>query len=278
MSGAAATVDAQGQPIPEEYRVGAEQLANLSARLIEHLKVRTLPIGMKRFRSQDEFEAVRGLRRPKAGRFYTTCQLVTQARVAGFTLGIAAENVRPGGNCGGVMGLDMPDEACLSGEHMDGVWFQNRAAAKAHQDTMPRAPYDDGAWIGTVVSPLRAGRLDPPDIVLFYATPGQTILFVNGLQWKRYRRYDMTITGESACADSWGRALLMNDTSISVPCFAERRYGGVADDEMLLAMPPHEFARGVEGLAGLSKVGLRYPIMPYGSQADPSEGMAASYG
>ena len=38
-----------------------------------------------------------------------------------------------------------------------------------------------------------------------------------------------------------------------------------------------EEARGIEGLQGLSKAGLRYPIMPYGPQADPGEGMAKSY-
>ena len=43
-------------------------------------------------------------------------------------------------------------------------------------------------------------------------------------------------------------------------------------------MPPDEFARGIEGLEGIGKVGLRYPIVPYGPQADPSEGMARSYG
>ena len=110
-----------------------------------------------------------------------------------------------------------------------------------------------------------------------HPAPGQIILFVNGLQWKRYKRYDMTITGESACSDSWGRALATKETSISIPCFAERRYGGVADDELLIAMPPDEFVRGIEGLEGLSKVGLRYPIVPYGPQADPSEGMSRSY-
>lgn len=134
-----------------------------------------------------------------------------------------------------------------------------------------------GRYSALVASPLRRGRLDPPDIVLFYATPAQTILFVNGLQWKRYKRYDMTITGESACSDSWGRALSTKETSISIPCYAERRYGGVAEDEMLLAMPPDEFARGIEGLHGLAKSGLRYPIPPYGSQMDPSFGMGASY-
>ena len=43
-------------------------------------------------------------------------------------------------------------------------------------------------------------------------------------------------------------------------------------------MPPDEFARGIEGLEGIAKVGLRYPNVPFGSQADPSEGMAKSYG
>ena len=255
--------------------VGADELKQLAGTLTDLLKLRTFPIGMKQFESLEEMEKIPGLRRPKAGRFHTTCQLVTQARIAGFTLGITAENVRPQSNCGGVVGMDLPDAQTLSGERMDGVWFQNREAAAAHQAHMPRQTH--GRYVGTVVSPLRSGRLDPPDIVLFYGNPAQTILFVNGLQWKRYRRYDMSITGESACADSWGKALLTKDTSISIPCYAERRYGGVADDEMLIAMPPHEFARGVEGLQGLSKVGLRYPIPPYGSQMDPGEGMSVSY-
>ena len=174
------------------------------------------------------------------------------------------------------MGIDMPDEGTLSGEQMMGVWFENQEAAKAHQDGMTRQVY--GKFVGTVCSPLRSGRLDPPEIVLFYGTPGQIILFVNGLQWKSYKRYDMSITGESACSDSWGKALRTKETSISIPCYAERRYGGVADDELLIAMPPDEFACGIEGLEALSKNGLRYPIPPYGADADPSEGIGKSYG
>ncbi len=247
----------------------------LAGKLLELLKIRTLPIGMKQYRGREEMETVPGLRWPVEGRRHTTCQLVGQSRMAGFTLGVMAENVRPHSSCGGVMGIDQPSEACLSGEHMDGVWFENREAARGHQDGMPRVPF--GNFTGTVISPLRAARLDPPDIVLFYGTPGQIILFVNGLQWKRYKRYDMSITGESACADSWGRALATRETSISIPCSAERRYGGVADDELLIAMPPHELARGIEGLEGIAKVGLSYPIVPFGPQANLSEGMAKSY-
>jgi uncharacterized protein (DUF169 family) len=255
---------------------GAAELKDCAAKLEGLLRLKTLPVGMKLYETMDEFNRVQGLRRPKQGKHFTSCQLVTQARIAGFTIGWAHENVRPNSNCGGIVGLNKPDDSFLSGERMDGVWFADRENAKRHQDEMPRVPH--GRYVGLVASPLRSARLDPPDICLFYGTPGQTILFVNGLQHKRYKRYDMSITGESACADSWGRALKTRETSISIPCYAERRYGGVADDEMLIACPPDEFKRGVEGLEALARVGLRYPIPPYGAQQDPAEGMEVSYG
>jgi len=256
------------------YDVSAANLRKLGDRLVDLLRIRTLPVGLKLFEDAAEMARIPGLRQPTDGFRFTMCQLVTQARMAGFTLGIVHDNVRPNSNCGGIVGLNVPGESYLSGEQMAGVWFENREAAREHQAQMTRV---EPRYAGICASPLRSARLDPPDIVLFYANPAQTILFVNGLQWKRYRRYDMTITGESACSDSWGRALATRETSISIPCYAERRYGGVQDDEMLLAMPPDEFARGVEGLEGIGKVGLRYPIPPYGAHMDPALGMARSY-
>ena len=65
----------------------------------------------------------------------------------------------------------------------------------------------DGRYEALAVAPLASGRLDPPDIALFYATPGAMIYFINGLQWSGYKRFDWSVVGESACADSWGRAL-----------------------------------------------------------------------
>src|SRR5712692_8101627 len=82
--------------------------------------------------------------------------------------------------------------------------------------------------------PLTSGRLDPPDICLIYGTPGQMIFFINGLQWTGYRKLSFTSVGESACADSWGKALKTGEPALTIPCYAERRYGGVADDELLM--------------------------------------------
>ena len=258
----------------QDSQNSADALKAGATKLIELLRIRTLPFGMKLFEDEIEMMAVKGIRTPTEGFHFTTCQMVGQVRTAGFTLGIRHENTRMYSNCGGIVGLNTPSDTYLTGEQMDGVWFENRAAAKAHQAEMVRvAP----KYQGLCVSPLRSARLNPPDIILFYATPAQTILFVNGLQWKRYKRYDMSITGESACSDSWGRALATRETSISIPCYAERRFGGVADDEMLLAMPPDEFLRGIEGVEGIGKVGLRFPIPPYGTQMDPTMGMGKSY-
>lgn len=101
--------------------------------------------------------------------------------------------------------------------------------------------------------------------------------FINGLQWSGYRSFDWSIVGESACADSWGRALSTREPSLSIPCFAERRYGGVLDDEMLMAVPPEYLDRAIDGMHALAKNGLRYPFPQYGIQQDVRAGMGVSY-
>ena len=66
-------------------------------------------------------------------------------------------------------------------------------------------PY--GQYQAMAVSPLASGRLNPPDICLVYATPGQMIILINGLQYTGYKKFEWGVVGETACADSWGRAL-----------------------------------------------------------------------
>jgi uncharacterized protein (DUF169 family) len=260
---------------PATDGLDGKAIAELADQLNQLLRLRTFPIGMKLFEDVAEMESLSGLRRPASGKTYSTCQLVTQSRMAGFTLGITTDNVPKFSSCSSVIGLDAPGEIYTSGRKMEGVWFENRDAAAAHQAQMPRV--SPGRYHGLAVSPLRTARLDPPDICLFYGNPAQMILFINGLQWRNYKRYDFSVTGESACADSWGNALKNRTVSLSIPCYAERRYGGVADEEMLMACPPADLLRAVTGLQGLSKAGLRYPIMPFGPQAEPGEGMAKSY-
>ncbi len=136
---------------------------------------------------------------------------------------------------------------------------------------------DYGEYEAMAVSPLASNRLRPPDICLIYATPAQMILFINGLQWTGFEKLNWGCVGESSCSDSWGRALKTREPSLSIPCFAERRYGGVQDDELLMAIPPDYLPKVIAGLKALSKNGLRYPIPPYGVNNDVRAGMGVSY-
>src|SRR3974390_3321463 len=243
----------------------AEQfdLAGMVADPNNLLRLKTTVIGMKLFARVEEMEAISKIRRPNA--VHTTDQIVSMASRLGWTVGITADDL-VGAQCRAVIGLAPQDEKWLAGENYVGVWHGTAEDARKRQKALDVVPF--GRFQAMAVSPLSSGRLNPPDICLVYATPGQMIILINGLQYTGYKKFDWSVAGETACADSWGRALRTGEPSLSLPCFAERRYGGVPDDELLMALPPRYLAPAIEGLKALSANGLRYPIPPYGIQND----------
>jgi uncharacterized protein (DUF169 family) len=255
-------------PEPEAY-----DWPGLVDRLGRLLRLKTTPIGMKLFETVEQMESVPRVRRPPA--VHTTDQIVSLASRLNWTVGVTADDL-VSQQCGAVIGLHPQDEQWLSGAHMKGVWYETLEDAAAHQRAMHTVEH--GKYSAMVVSPLATGRLDPPDICLVYATPGQMIMLISGLQWAGYRRLELSCVGESACADSWGRALATGEPSVSIPCFAERRFGGVADDELLLATPPAYLLKALDGMDRLASNGMRYPIAPYGIQSDARPGLSVSYG
>ena len=236
------------------------------------LRLRTTPIGMKMFENKTDMEAIPRIRRPSD--VHTTDQIVGQACRNGWTVGITADDL-VGAQCQAVIGLAPRSDEWLSGNNMAGVWYETKEESSKHQHAMDVVPY--GAFEAMAVSPLASGRLSPPDICLIYATPAQMILFINGLQWTGYKKLEWGCVGESACADSWGRALATGEPSLSIPCFAERRYGGGMEDELLMAIPPNFLPKVIDGLDHLSRNGLRYPIPQYGINNDVRAGMGVSY-
>ena len=246
---------------------------NLVGELERLLKLRSIAFGMKLFERREDMEAIPKIRRPQS--IHTLDQIVGQAARLGWTVGITSDDL-VGAQCRAVVGLGRAKtDEWKSGKHMTGVWFSTLEDASAHQSAMHCVP--DGRFDALAAAPLASGKLDPPDIALFYATPGAMIYFINGLQWSGYKRFDWSVVGESACADSWGRALSKREPSLSIPCFAERRYGGVLDDEMLMAIPPEYLVKAIDGMKALAKNGFRYTFPQYGMQQDVRAGMAVSY-
>lgn len=249
-----------------------DDLNETCSRIESLLKLRHGPCGMSLFRSVEEMAAIQGLRRPT--HVHTLDQVVAQATRLGWTIGITGEDL-VGAQCRAVVGLEANIGQWLTGDRMTGVWYAAPEDSAAHQGAMNRV--QEGRFKALVVSPVAKGRLAHPDVVLFYATPGAMMYFINGLQWTGYKRFDWSVVGESSCADSWGRALSTREPSLSIPCYAERRYGGVLDDEMLMAAPPEFMVKAVAGMEALTRNGLRYPIPQYGIQQDARAGMAVSY-
>src|ERR1700722_3550314 len=236
------------------------------------LRLKTTVIGLKMFATVEEMIDVPKIRRPTAGP--TTDQIVSMASRLGWTVGITADDL-VGAQCRAVIGLGPQDEKWLEGANYVGVWHGTAEDARKRQQALDVVPF--GQYLAMAVSPLASGRLNPPDICLVYATPGQMIILINGLQYTGYKKFEWGVVGETACADSWGRALKTGEPSLSLPCFAERRYGGVPDEEMLMALSPQHLAKAITGMKALSKNGLRYPIAPYGIQSDVRAGMGVSY-
>jgi uncharacterized protein (DUF169 family) len=237
------------------------------------LRLKTTVIGLKMFATVEEMAAIERIRRPTA--VHTTDQIVSMASRLGWTVGITGDDL-VGAQCRAVIGLGPQDEKWLAGQNYVGVWHGTAEDARKRQEALDVVAF--GKYQAMAVSPLASGRLNPPDICLVYATPGQMIILINGLQYTGYKKFEWGVVGETACADSWGLALKTGEPSLSLPCFAERRYGGVPDEEMLMALKPAQLAKAIDGMKQLAKNGLRYPIAPYGIQSDVRAGMGVSYG
>jgi uncharacterized protein (DUF169 family) len=140
----------------DEYDYGS-----LVDSLNQYLRLRTTPVGMKRFKSESELDEIHKLRRPPEGLKLATDQVVGQARWVGYTIGITMENL-VGSQCGAVIGLHARDKNFLSGKAFNGVWYGDIESSALHQREMSCAAY--GEYEALVVSPLTSGRIDNPDI------------------------------------------------------------------------------------------------------------------
>ena len=107
-----------------------------------------------------------------------------------------------GAQCRAVIGLAPQDEKFLEGTNYVGVWHGTAEDARKRQEALDVVAY--GQYQAMAVSPLSSGRLDPPDICLVYATPGQMIILINGLQYTGYKKFEWGVVGETACADFLG--------------------------------------------------------------------------
>ncbi len=228
------------------------------------LKLRTEPIGFRRLQDAAELEDIEGVVRWPAGCVF--CQIPYMARVAKMTVAVTGEE-KLNYRCKRLHGLVPSREGDVEAEctQLSRTWMPSPEEAMKQQKDYPIVP--PGQAI--VAGPLGKASFEP-DMVMVFGNPAQIMLLLCGLQKVRYEKFEFSFIGEGACMDSFGRYYATGKTSVAIPCYGERALGQVADDEIVVALPPEEVDRAIEGMNTLASIGFGYPIPTIGGFTDPN--------
>jgi uncharacterized protein (DUF169 family) len=235
------------------------------------IRPRTFPVALKLLEDKAELEKDSWIRRPKQKQLL--CQLITVVRTYDWTVGATAEDLASPG-CRAVIGLGERPSTVLDGSTRSMVWCKTKEDAKKCEEAIPTIP--TGTYEAVLMAPLIYNPFEP-DIILIYANPAQMILIINAIQYEDYERMQFFCVGESSCSDVIGQCYLTGKPALSIPCYGERRYGHVQDDELAMGLPPSYFKKAVANLEVLYKRGIRYPISYFGASVDPKEGFPEKY-
>ena len=248
-----------------------ETLAEKSRTIKERLCLSSEPIGYKRLEKASELENVQGVTRWQRPAMF--CQIPFMARVGGLTIGLTSED-NIGERCKRIHGLLATDEKAMLQEAkmLSRTWMPSVEEGLKQQNDYPRIPPGEAI----VVGPLAKGNFDP-EVILIYGNPAQLMMLLCGLQKVHYERYQFHFIGEGACVDSLGQCYNSGKPALAIPCYGERSMGQVKDEEIVIALPPADLDRAIEGLAILAKIGFKYPISSIGAYLDPNPLLATYY-
>jgi len=237
----------------------------LSNELERSLRLRTRPVAYRRLEKLTELDNIPDLVRINRG--FTFCQLPTMARRGqGMTIGVTKDDpINP--RCARIFGLAATTEEQLANEipYFTSTYFTIEEEARRQMASYPLIPPGEAI----VVAPLPASKFDP-DVVLVYGTPAQLMVLMCALQVKDFERFPFFFIGEGSCSDSLAQCYLTGKPALSIPCYGERAFGSVEDDELVLAIPPTMMEKAIEGLHTLESRQRGYPIPILGPWATPT--------
>lgn len=232
------------------------------------LRLRTYPIAYKRLEKAEELEKIPGVVRLARG--FTFCQLPTLARRGeGMTLGVTRDDpINP--RCARIFGLAATTEEQLAGEitYFTNTYFTTAEEARRQMASYPLIPPGEAI----VVAPLASVGFTP-DVILVYGTPAQMMVLMCALQVKDFERFQFFFIGEGSCSDSLAQCYVTGKPALSIPCYGERSFGAVEDDELVLAVPPGMMDKAIDGLRTLKERRRGYPLAYLGPASDPAAAM-----
>ncbi len=228
----------------------------------DDLRLKTFPVAAKFLKNDEAFPEK--VRRPAAGmgKRIALCQAVTMARIYGWTVGMAREDLIcvPAAIAFGFSDSDNPPEslAKLFAE----VRFCETADSAA-KETSSMHHFMRGDIQGIVLSPLEKADF-PPDVVICYGNPAQMMRLAQAWSFVSGDRVEGHFGGKVECDEYLIAPFKSGSPRMVIPGQGERIFAMTQDDEMAFALAGGSIAELVRGLKEAAKpIGARYPVTPY---------------
>mgnify|MGYP005838969285 CR=1 FL=1 len=238
-----------------DYAQVAEFLSN-------DLRLKTLPVAVKFLKSKNEFPEKTRQPSVALGKRVTICQGMTMARLYGWTVGLAKEDLIcvPAMIAFGFSGAPDPKESLAS------LFCQvefSRDREQALRETESIVRLQNAEYEALLLAPLQKQQF-VPDTIAVYGNPAQIMRLIQAWVFKEGNRVPGNFGGKVECSQYLVEPFKSGTAQIVIPGMGDRIFSMTQDDEMVFALPGSKLQGLVDGLKGAGKkIGARYPVTFY---------------
>jgi len=234
--------------------------AHRAQQLERHLRLTTLPVGIRLWKNGETLPPEAGERPAKK---HSWCQYLTMARTwaadARPTFLLKADDfsclIGPG-----MVGITERLESILSGEHVQHIHFETKELAKSTMDTLASVPAH--TMQAATITALENMKVEP-DVVFAAVYPGMVNRIMDASLWYTGGPYTTSYGSLAGICSGATATAYIDQKRVSVvafPCMGSRRWGGFNDMEVALAVNMKQFERFIKGLENTFLTGHSYPV------------------
>jgi uncharacterized protein (DUF169 family) len=225
------------------------------------LRLRTLPLAAK-FLKEASFPEKTKRPRATLGKRITICQGVTMARVYGWTVGLAKEDLIcvPAMIAFGFT-ASSDQKGTIGKLFCDVSLSKDRESGRSEADSMSVIP--SAEYKAILLAPLAKAAFDP-DTVTIYGNPAQIMRLIQAWSYIHGQRISGNFGGKVECTEYLIAPFQSGSPRVAIPGNGDRIFSMTQDDEMVFGLPASGISSLCEGLKSAGKqIGARYPITFY---------------
>lgn len=221
-------------------------------KIVELLKLRTPPVGVKFF--EEKYEPERAFKPSKYGTQMAVCQAIAFARYLGRTVVLEAKDFAcpPAMLIYGVADY----EGSLKDILVSAQWLKDESCEVAEQ-RLPLGKYKSFVF-GDMTK-----MAEEPDAVIIFGTPAQIGRLIQAATYFGGAVKANLTAKTASCAEALFPAL-NGEVAISVPGAGDRVFAAIQETEMIFAMPYAMVEKIIEGLENAGRgANISYPPTPF---------------